>query len=740
MTRQHIACVEDLVRPRELLGAFPTPLFTLISEPIRQATQQYVHFASGEGIPRTFAPNFDWTTFTRLAFSEGQTSWEELNFSIPLPARQYLRDCIPPNALLIAVEMPAWFSNLCKEFDIGYLDIRISPLRFARDFYVALDTNDAKIYDRIRSYAIFQEEVLLEAAAVSASVRKLFFDLEKGGQYSFDIDNTLVYVGQTSFDAAIIGHEGRHLRCQDFADQLQRLTTQSSKRLLYKPHPYDAGFATEERQALETITGRSIPLCLNNSYQLLGSTASVEFISISSGVLQEAFFFGKTVHCLHKPHVPLAYPDDVRQEGHFLQVHFEDIQSPGFWHQILMPEKPAPRLSRLPVLAPNYGRELLDTWWDYSKHKIWQRALPIESFERSGGGLLRNRIEALERNLIAAQVNNNNINNIERPKAKIVAPETESRWKNLNPQHLKELTDSQEAAALFKHSVRMVEIEVSSYCNRKCWFCPNSTYDRMSENKLMPADMYSSILRQLASIAYDGTITYSRYNEPLADKMILERIAEARRLLPEAQLHTNTNGDYLDLEYIEQLYAVGLRSLNIQIYLPNKELYNHEKIKAAGDKLLKRVELPHTLVRDTPGEWYEKKLHYRDMAIRLYGRNFEIGGTSRGNEVPIHLDYQRTSPCLIPFWATYIDHDGSIMPCCNLRSDIPAHAGYVIGKLTGQPDLFLQYASRFAASFRTSLITDGVKKGLCSNCHYAEEQPSKEQVKQLADLLATRTA
>ncbi len=737
MTRQHIACVEDIVRPRELLGAFPTPLFTLVSEPIRQATRQHIHFAPGTGIPPTFAPTFDWATFTRLAFTEEQTSWEALNFSLPLPARQYLRDCIPANSLLLAVEMPAWFSSLCTEFGISYLDMRVSPLRFARDFYIALDTNDTQIHERIRSYAIFQEEVSLEAAALSASVRKLFFDLEKRGQYSFDMDNTLVYIGQTSFDAAIIGPDGRHLRCQDFADRLQSLTTQTSKRLLYKPHPYDDGFATEERQALEAITGRSIPQCLNNSYQLLGSTASVEFISISSGLLQEALFFGKTVHWLHKPHVPLAYPDDVRQEGHFLQVHFENIQSPGFWHQILMPEKPAPRLSRLPTLAPNYGRELLDTWWDYSKHKIWQRTLPIESFERSGGGLLRNRIEALEQslgNLFTAQINNN----IELPKATTVAPETESRWKNLDPQHLKELTDPQEAAALFKHSVHMVEIEVSSYCNRKCWFCPNSTYDRMSENKLMPADMYSSILRQLASISYDGTITYSRYNEPLADKMILERIAEARRMLPNTQLHTNTNGDYLDLEYIEQLYAVGLRSLNIQIYLPNKERYNHEKIKAAGDKILKRVQLPHTLVRDTPGEWYEKKLHYRDMAIRLYGRNFETGGTSRGGEVPIHLDYQRTSPCLIPFWAVYIDHDGSTVPCCNLRSDIPAHESYVIGRLAQQPDLFLQYTNRFAANFRTSLITDGVKKGLCSNCHYAEEQPSQEQTKQLADLLATR--
>ncbi|MFN4120658.1 radical SAM/SPASM domain-containing protein [Acidovorax sp.] len=313
------------------------------------------------------------------------------------------------------------------------------------------------------------------------------------------------------------------------------------------------------------------------------------------------------------------------------------------------------------------------------------------------------------------------------------------RWANLVPEHLVEQPSPERAAELFKRSVRLVEIEVFSYCNRKCWFCPNATHDRISSNTLMPAEMYTSILAQLASIDYDGGITYSRYNEPLADKIILERIAQASRMLPRAQLHSNTNGDYLNHEYVEQLYAAGLRNLNIQIYLGNNERYDHAKIKAAGERTLRRVQLPHTLVSDIPGEWYEHRLHYQDMAIRLYGRNFETGGTSRAGEVPIHLGYRRTSPCLIPFWAVYIDHDGSTVPCCNFRSDIPAHAEYVIGNLARQPDLFLQYASRFAADFRASLIHEGVKQGLCSNCHFAEERPTAEQAVQLAGLLATRS-
>lgn len=34
---------------------------------------------------------------------------------------------------------------------------------------------------------------------------------------------------------------------------------------------------------------------------------------------------------------------------------------------------------------------------------------------------------------------------------------------------------------IFKENVKLVEIGISSFCNRKCWFCPNSIVDRFSK-------------------------------------------------------------------------------------------------------------------------------------------------------------------------------------------------------------------------------------------------------------------
>jgi MoaA/NifB/PqqE/SkfB family radical SAM enzyme len=111
----------------------------------------------------------------------------------------------------------------------------------------------------------------------------------------------------------------------------------------------------------------------------------------------------------------------------------------------------------------------------------------------------------------------------------------------------------------FKNQLNLIEIEVYSYCNRKCWFCPNSFIDRHSDNNLMPEEMYLSILNQLAEINYDKEITYSRYNEPLAYReIILKRISQAREIVPKAKLRTNTNGDYVTLDYIHALRDAGL--------------------------------------------------------------------------------------------------------------------------------------------------------------------------------------
>ena len=267
-----------------------------------------------------------------------------------------------------------------------------------------------------------------------------------------------------------------------------------------------------------------------------------------------------------------------------------------------------------------------------------------------------------------------------------------------------------------KENLQMIEIEIFSYCNRKCWFCPNSVIDRISQNTLMPEETYLSILHQLRDIDYDGYITYSRYNEPTSHKeLFLKRIKQAREILPKALLKTNTNGDYITREYIEDLQEAGFDELYIQQYLGNNEKYNHDKMKRRAMKKIAKLDLPYAILVDIPGAKLEYDLKYKNMIIHIRSRNFDIDGSSRGDSVDAGTDYQRTQKCIQPFNNMYFDYNGSAMVCCALRSDVPGQESGIMGSIhdNSLADIFV---NDLYLPWRSHLKDDGPKSGFCKTC------------------------
>ena len=205
-------------------------------------------------------------------------------------------------------------------------------------------------------------------------------------------------MGQAPYDASILAPDGRTLRCADFADRLRNLARE--RRLRHKAHPFANGFGEEERTALEALVGYPVEPCFGNAYQVLSSHDDLELVGISSGMLQEAPWFDKEAHALFQPYVPLA-DGPAALPRTYQQIRFQDLIAPGFWHQVLTPLREPPRLAALPALPHHHARETIDQWWDYEKVLTWRRSLPHASFERLGGGLLRERIETVEQSLRA---------------------------------------------------------------------------------------------------------------------------------------------------------------------------------------------------------------------------------------------------------------------------------------------------------------------------------------------------
>lgn len=269
----------------------------------------------------------------------------------------------------------------------------------------------------------------------------------------------------------------------------------------------------------------------------------------------------------------------------------------------------------------------------------------------------------------------------------------------------------------FKKQLKLIEIEVFSYCNRKCWFCPNSFIDRHSGNTIMPEDMYLNILSQLKEINYNQEVTYSRYNEPLAFKdIILKRISQAREYLPDAKLRTNTNGDFVSLEYIYELRDAGLNELFIQQYLSNNELYDHLKMKKRMLQKIKSLGVGYSIISDIENHRIEYNLNIPGITVHLRARNFAIEGTSRTETVSkFNSEYVRTKACIQPFNNMYIDYNGYIMVCCNTRSDTPGQEDAIMAHVNDD-SLWNIYRNERYKPWRKHLKDDSPKSGICKEC------------------------
>ena len=395
-----IVCLPDLLRGTT---AFPHGFFDLVREPILQGCGLDIAYPPDSRQPSNLIPGFELETFYRLINNSNERpAWEPYFHAIPEAAAAYLQQHIPPGSLVLSFEMPPWLAQLCNSAGIDFIDIRPSPLRFGRDLYIALKTNNLSLYQHISSHHVLPEELRLEAAELAASVRMHQQRLEESNRYPFNLDGSLIFIGQAPYDASLLSPgKASPLNCSDFANQLRQLA--HGRRVLHKPHPFAVDHAQLEQDMLQHILQTEVRPCWQNAYQILSCHHDVVLAGISSGMLQEAAWFGKTAHTLFQPFTPLA--DSIKPViNAYQQVHFDTWLSPGFWHAILTPERPAPRVAKLPPRQHHHARHLLDQWWDYAKVMTWEKSLAIESFERSGGIVLRQRIEALEQN---QQINRN---------------------------------------------------------------------------------------------------------------------------------------------------------------------------------------------------------------------------------------------------------------------------------------------------------------------------------------------
>lgn len=272
-----------------------------------------------------------------------------------------------------------------------------------------------------------------------------------------------------------------------------------------------------------------------------------------------------------------------------------------------------------------------------------------------------------------------------------------------------------ERRELFRASVQSVEIEVSSYCNRSCWFCPNSTYLRKDRN-FMDDQIYEDIISALSEIKYSGVLSFSGYTEATHDRSFIDRIRHARQYLPDAHIFTCSNGDYLSSEYVSELAAAGMDQMFVSCYVDDRirGSYSLTKALSAVSRLQRRLDLllnytvvePHSVCAEAVN---------KAILLTISCRDHSVHANDRGKVIDV-VRPDRYEPCAWVFSNVYIDYDGTMKPCANVRADIPAHAGFMYGQISAPDSLFELYGGDTATAWRRELVGFDRKSGPCARC------------------------
>ena len=157
--------------------------------------------------------------------------------------------------------------------------------------------------------------------------------------------------------------------------------------------------------------------------------------------------------------------------------------------------------------------------------------------------------------------------------------------------------------------------------------------------------------------------------------------------------------------------------MHIQCYLEKHEIFKIKNIKARIALTAKKLNLPY---REThiSSALYRVDFDYKNMSLAMYARDFKVNGNNRGGLIKRIKSKTRKGPCFIPFTHIYIDYNGCVVPCCNIRSDITDHKKFILGNVKDE-NIFEIFNNESIQKLRKILITNDIKLRPCNKCSFA---------------------
>jgi len=275
--------------------------------------------------------------------------------------------------------------------------------------------------------------------------------------------------------------------------------------------------------------------------------------------------------------------------------------------------------------------------------------------------------------------------------------------------------------ALFKDYVTVVNIELTSFCNRKCSYCPVSFLeDRRGKIQHISDEVFHKIIADLEEIDFSEKLLFNLYNEPLASKKeFYKKMRYVKKRLPNARLFFNSNGDYIDVDTLDELSNIGITFINITRHSKGEYIHNERLNDLEG--FYKKIDVPLKLDSEKVNSYIHSSFIYKGMKVGVSCVNYdELGHSRAGAMDKLIIEQDRDYPCYKPFREFSIYYTGDVYPCCNLLPDIDTERKYALGHILKEESIFAIYNNELSKRWRASLFGFSNKKKPCDKCSERE--------------------
>ena len=281
-----------------------------------------------------------------------------------------------------------------------------------------------------------------------------------------------------------------------------------------------------------------------------------------------------------------------------------------------------------------------------------------------------------------------------------------------------------------------VLMEVSSYCNFHCSFCPHGNGEAM---KLMPQAIMDTSLAEKCIHELKGfdekvrVLAFACYGEPLINRYIGRIIKSAHDHDVAEKYEITTNASLLTKELAEELIGSGISIINISIYgLSELEYKSFSGVTIAFDELVGNIAFLYAIRANAQvvikiSDATCKKDEQREQFNRIFSSIcdkiciehavplwYEFGDNE--SELDIYgKQVVRKEVCPIPFFTLAINANGIVSPCCNdwkqkLR----------MGDANKDSIVSIWNGARYR-ELHKSLLSEGTKSlSPCRDCRYHE--------------------